>query len=129
SPGRRWRTTIGLSRSSAALLLQSPVSEFQGESDAAGAAARPTRDNPTETPADPSPDESRDDRLARLLKKARALPTTPGVYLMKDAAGVVLYVGKAARLRDRASSYFVPSAVIGALTGHILDLVRYSETT
>ena len=34
------------------------------------------------------------------------LPTKPGVYLMKDKAGKILYIGKAKRLRDRVRSYF-----------------------
>jgi excinuclease ABC subunit C len=36
----------------------------------------------------------------------KKFPETPGVYLMKDAAGRILYVGKAANLRRRVSSYF-----------------------
>jgi len=38
--------------------------------------------------------------------KLKALPATPGVYLMKDAPGQVIYVGKAASLRSRVRSYF-----------------------
>lgn len=41
-----------------------------------------------------------------LLAKAKALPESPGVYIMKDAAGVEIYVGKAKALRRRVSSYF-----------------------
>ncbi|MBF8280459.1 MAG: UvrABC system protein C [Candidatus Magasanikbacteria bacterium] len=37
---------------------------------------------------------------------AKKLPTTPGVYLFKNAAGKVIYVGKAVNLRVRVSSYF-----------------------
>src|SRR3954447_4852745 len=42
--------------------------------------------------------------------KARDFPTTPGVYLMKDAQGRVIYVGKAKNLRSRAGSYFQKTA-------------------
>jgi len=42
----------------------------------------------------------------RLKKQLEALPARPGVYLMRDAKGEVIYVGKAARLKDRVRSYF-----------------------
>lgn len=44
-------------------------------------------------------------------KKVKTFPQTPGVYLMKDAAGIVIYVGKAKNLRSRASSYFLKGAL------------------
>jgi len=46
-----------------------------------------------------------DDRLQRLRERARRVPTGPGVYRWIDAAGGVLYVGKAANLRARVRSY------------------------
>ncbi len=46
------------------------------------------------------------DKIHRLLEKARTLPQEAGCYLMKDARGKVIYVGKAKRLRARVSSYF-----------------------
>ena len=42
--------------------------------------------------------------------KVKTFPQTPGVYLMKDNAGRVIYVGKAKSLRSRASSYFLKAA-------------------
>lgn len=43
-------------------------------------------------------------------KKVKSFPRKPGVYLMKDSAGVVIYIGKAKSLRSRASSYFGTTA-------------------
>jgi excinuclease ABC subunit C len=40
-----------------------------------------------------------------LPQKIRTLPTSPGVYLYKNAEGEVIYVGKAKNLRSRISSY------------------------
>ena len=45
-----------------------------------------------------------------IREKIATLPQSPGVYLFKDAAGVVLYVGKAKTLRSRVASYFQPGA-------------------
>jgi len=45
-----------------------------------------------------------------LQDKLDALPTKPGVYLMKDSNGTILYVGKAINLRARVRSYFHASA-------------------
>ena len=42
----------------------------------------------------------------KLLKKANALPLCPGVYIMKDRSGKVIYVGKSKRLKMRVSQYF-----------------------
>ena len=79
---------------------------------------------PKDAQPDAPGDESRDQRLERLLRKARDLPKVPGVYLMKDAAGVTLYVGKAVRLADRVASYFQPSADLGHKKTPMLDLVH-----
>ena len=62
-------------------------------------------------------------QLQPLLEKARALSKVPGVYLMKDAEGRVIYVGKAACLPDRVSSYFVPSADLGPKKQTMLSLI------
>lgn len=64
------------------------------------------------------------DRRNRLLDKSHDLPTSPGVYLMKDTHGVVVYVGKARRLRSRVSSYFLPSTDLGPRKQKMLEVVE-----
>ena len=51
-------------------------------------------------------------------KKVKTFPTTPGVYLMKNEAGIVIYVGKATNLRSRAGSYFLKGAAKEARTAN-----------
>jgi excinuclease ABC subunit C len=55
-------------------------------------------------------------------EKVKTFPTTPGVYLMKDADGKVIYVGKAKNLRSRAGSYFTAIAAVDRRTA---DLVKF----
>ena len=45
-------------------------------------------------------------RLERLRDKANSLPLTPGVYIMKDKDGAVIYVGKSKKLKNRVTTYF-----------------------
>jgi excinuclease ABC subunit C len=61
-------------------------------------------------------------------EKAAALPESAGVYLFKDAAGAVLYVGKAGSLRSRVRSYFLESRWIDAKTGSLVREIADLET-
>jgi excinuclease ABC subunit C len=68
-----------------------------------------------------------DDLLTQLAQKAKALPKTPGVYLMKDAKGRVIYVGKSASLRDRVGSYFLPSTKLESKKAGLQDKIADFE--
>src|SRR5229473_4502123 len=65
-----------------------------------------------------------------LEQKLKEIPTSPGVYLHKDAAGKILYIGKAKNLRSRVRQYFQsgPQSILGhdiktdALIKHIADV-------
>lgn len=61
-----------------------------------------------------------------LQEKLQLLPDKPGVYLMKDAQGRIIYVGKAINLRNRVRSYFQSSRnhspKVQALVARIIDL-------
>ena len=59
----------------------------------------------------------------RAAERVRMFPQKPGVYLMKDQAGVVIYIGKAKNLRSRASSYFLKAALQESRTATwVLDI-------
>jgi excinuclease ABC subunit C len=55
-----------------------------------------------------------------LPQKIRSLPTSPGVYLYKNAEGEVIYVGKAKNLRSRVASYFHEGRWEDAKTGTLV---------
>jgi excinuclease ABC subunit C len=56
-------------------------------------------------------------------EKVKSFPPTPGVYIMKDANGLVLYVGKAKNLRNRASHYFTTAALADQRTSDLVPLI------
>lgn len=74
------------------------------------------QDSAQDEPSPKAPDESSSSKpdttfgFRRAAEKVKTFPQTPGVYLMKDQAGRVIYVGKAKNLRSRASSYFLKAA-------------------
>jgi excinuclease ABC subunit C len=55
-----------------------------------------------------------------LQEKIRTLPTSPGVYLYKNAEGEVIYVGKAKNLRSRVRSYLLEASQANAKTGSLM---------
>jgi excinuclease ABC subunit C len=64
-----------------------------------------------------------DERRDRLAAQLRALPDTPGVYLFRDPAGDVLYVGKAKSLRKRVGSYFRRDAAFASRTAELVERI------
>ncbi|HXX39163.1 MAG TPA: excinuclease ABC subunit UvrC [bacterium] len=63
-----------------------------------------------------------------LGEKLAALPEQPGVYLMKDGAGRVMYVGKATSLRSRVRQYFQPGHTDSPRILHLISKIRDVET-
>jgi excinuclease ABC subunit C len=72
---------------------------------------------------DPSPGEGAPESRFGFRKaraKVREFPRSPGVYLMKDHAGIVIYIGKAKNLRARAGSYFLKAAAEDRRTAELV---------
>lgn len=70
------------------------------------------------SPPTPQLREPAEDGETRALEEILArLPTEPGVYIMKDRQGKILYIGKAGNLRTRVRQYFQPN------TGDVRDFV------
>ncbi len=62
-----------------------------------------------------------------LYEAARALPATPGVYIMKNSSDKVIYVGKSKALRNRVGSYFAPYAEHYGKTARMVSSVHHFE--
>ncbi len=67
--------------------------------------------------------EFNEDIINRLKQKANELPLTPGVYLMKDKSGKIIYVGKSKAMKNRVSSYFTDLNGHTAKTARMVSLV------
>ena len=61
------------------------------------------------------------DRIKRLREKAMRLPLSPGVYIMKNKDGQIIYIGKAKALKNRVSQYF------GSENGHSIKVRKMVE--
>ena len=61
------------------------------------------------------------EKITELRKKAMSLPLDPGVYIMKNKQGKIIYIGKAKKLKNRVSSYF------GSNKQHTLKVIKMVE--
>ncbi|MBR5858751.1 MAG: excinuclease ABC subunit UvrC [Clostridia bacterium] len=62
-----------------------------------------------------------------LFEKAKLLPATPGVYIMRNKSGRIIYVGKSKALKNRVSSYFAPSSDHRGKTKRMVESVNDFE--
>ena len=69
-----------------------------------------------------------DKKLEYLRKKATQLPRVPGIYMMKDRNGKIIYVGKSRYLKDRVSQYFHLASDANVKTRRMVSLIDDFET-
>jgi excinuclease ABC subunit C len=81
----------------------------------------PPGEAPPPVPPAPQPEGT-------LAERLRTLPDQPGVYVMKDGAGRVLYVGKASSLRARVRQYFQAGHADSPRIHHLVSKIRDLET-
>ena len=62
-----------------------------------------------------------------LKEKAHSLPTAPGVYIMKDKTDKVIYVGKAKKLKNRVSQYFVDTVSHSPKTKMMVSRIHHFD--
>lgn len=77
---------------------------------------------PSEEVVEASGQEVHEFGFRRAAMKVREFPQSPGVYLMKDVSGCVIYVGKAKNLRARASTYFQKGAELDVRTQWVPEI-------
>ncbi|MBO4229453.1 MAG: excinuclease ABC subunit UvrC [Clostridia bacterium] len=65
----------------------------------------------------------REELLSKLREKANLLPPTPGVYLMQNSRGVIIYVGKSKVLKHRVSQYFQSHSELSPKTAKMVSSV------
>ena len=67
--------------------------------------------------------------VAQLKGKASKLPFLPGVYIMKDQNGQVIYVGKAKILKNRVRQYFQKNSAHSPKVRAMVSNIKYFSTT
>jgi len=65
--------------------------------------------------------------MFQIEEELKKLPRQPGVYMMHDAGGAILYVGKAVNLHNRVRSYFRPNIGRGPQIDKMVSLIDYFE--
>ena len=67
------------------------------------------------------------EHLESLKERVKELPTTPGVYLMKNESDKIIYVGKAKNLKNRVRSYFTNNKDQSVKTLYLVNQIRHID--